>query len=73
MKNSAGDEAHILSFIFNLTNTPRNISIASPPDEINKTGFNESPTNNPIAPRNCKMMVRRPNFSSLKRLNSFFI
>ena len=69
----AGKEIQRLSFILILTIKPSNINIASPPDDINKTGLKNKPTNSPIAPRISNRMVRSPNFSNLKRLNSFFI
>ena len=47
--------------------------MASPPDDINKIGLNNNPINSPKAPRISKIIVRSPNFSTLKRLNSSFI
>jgi len=73
IKNTAGKEIQILSFNFILTIKPKNISRPSPKEDIVKIGLNFSPTNNPVAPKNSKIIVNRPSFSKLNRLNSFFI
>ncbi len=63
----------MLSFDFILNNNPKSISKASPPEEINKTGLNISPTNRPKAPKNCKRIISSPNPSNLNRMNSLFM
>lgn len=50
-----------------------NIIMASPPDDMSKISLNSNPISNPKAPKISKMIIRSPNFSRLKRLNSFFI
>ena len=52
---------------------PRNINKASPPDDMSKIGLYNKPTNNPKAPKISRIIVNKPNFSTFKRLNSFFI
>ena len=52
---------------------PININKASPPDDISKIVLNSKPTNKPIAPKISRIIVNKPNFSTFKRLNSFFI
>ena len=69
----AGKEIQILSFNFNLTIKPHNIIILRPTDEIIKIGLYFSPTNKPVAPTNSKIIVSKPIFSKLNRLNSFFM
>jgi hypothetical protein len=49
------------------------MSNARPKDEIISNGLNRSPTNKPVAPKNCNVMIIRPNFSKPNRLNSIFI
>ena len=63
----------MLSFNFILAIKPNNISKARPKDEIIKIELNFSPTIKPVAPKNSKTIVNRPNFSNLNLLNSFFI
>ena len=63
----------MLSFSLILTITPKNMSTASPKDEIIKIGLNIKPTINPMAPKTSKVIVNRPIFSNPNRLNSFFI
>ncbi len=69
----AGKEIQRPSFDLILTTKPSNINMASPPDDTNKIGLSNKPVNSPIAPKNSKIIVRSPNFSILKRLNSLFI
>ena len=73
IKSKAGDKINTLSLTFNLTTTPNNINIASPPEEINKIGFIIKPTSKPIAPNISKIAISIPNFSNPNRLNSLFI
>ena len=73
MKNKAGKEIQKLSFSFILTITPKNISRASPRDEIIKIGLNINPTIKPVAPIISRTIVKRPSFSNPNRLNSFFM
>ena len=49
------------------------MSKASPPDETNSIGLYSNPIKSPVAPANSKTMVKSPNFSRLKRLNSLFM
>ena len=63
----------MLSFNFNLTMTPANISIASPRDEMIRKKLNLRPTNKPKAPIISNKTVVNPIFSKPNRLNSFFI
>ena len=63
----------MLSFNFNLSIKPDNMSNARPKDEIVKIGLNLSPTIKPVAPKNCDAIIMRPNFSKPNRLNSLFI
>lgn len=69
----AGKVTKKLSFTFNLTITPKNISKVSPPEEINKMGSSIKPTSKPSAPLNSKTAVSNPNFSSPNLLNSVFM
>lgn len=73
MKNKAGKETQILSFIFILTINPDSISRARPRDEIIKIGLNTSPTIKPIAPAISNKMVNKLNFCNPYRMNSCFI
>lgn len=73
MKKIAGREIQALSFCFILTTKPQNISRLSPKEDNAKIGFIISPANNPVAPKNSKIMIVSPSFSRLNRLNSFFI
>jgi len=61
------------SFNFNLTRNPASISNARPKDEIINNGLNTNPTIKPVAPKNCNIMIIRPNFSKPNRLNSISI
>jgi hypothetical protein len=49
------------------------MSNARPKDEIISNGLNRSPTSKPVAPKNCNVMIIRPNFSKPNRLNSISI
>lgn len=73
IKSPTGKEIQILSFNFILTIKPHNMSRPSPKEDIVKMRLNFSPINNPVAPKNSKIIVNRPSFSKLNRLNSFFI
>ena len=73
IKNPAGKEIQILSFTFILTIKPNNISRPSPKEDNVKNRLKCSPINNPVAPKNSNIIVKRPSFSKLNRLNSFFI
>lgn len=73
MKKKAGKDNRTLSFNFIRTANPQNISRESPKDATDKIGLYINPTNNPVAPKNSRTMVRRPIFSKLNRLNSFFM
>ena len=73
IKNPAGKEIQRLSFIFILTIKPLNIRRLRPRADIDKIGLNMSPTISPVAPTNCKIMIKKPSLSNLNRLNSFFI
>lgn len=73
IKKAAGKDIQMLSFNFSLTAKPQNISSPSPREDIVNIRLNLSPTNNPVAPKNSKIIVNSPNFSKLNRLNSFFI
>lgn len=73
IKNVAGKEIQILSFNFILTIKPQNINKKSPKDDTIKMGLNFNPTNKPVAPKNSSIIVNKPSFSKLNRLNSFFI
>lgn len=73
IKKTAGKDSQALSFNFILTAKPHNISSPSPKDDIVNIRLNFRPINNPVAPNNSKIIVNRPNFSRLNRLNSFFI
>ena len=73
MQKPAGNEISKLSFNFILTARPKNISNPMPNEDNVKIGLNFKPTSKPVAPKNSKTMVNKPNFSRLNRLNSFFI
>ena len=72
-KNIAGKETQRESFELILAIRASNNNKASPLDDINKMGLTNKPTNSPMAPIISKKIVNSPNFSNLKRLNSFFI
>lgn len=69
----AGEVTHKLSLTFSLTRTPRNIRIASPPEEISNMELSIKPTIKPNAPTNSRIAVSNPNFSKPNLLNSFFM
>ena len=71
--DEAGNEIQMVSFSFILTTKPKNMRRASPKDEIVKIGLNLSPTIKPEAPKNCKPIIIKPNFSKPNRLNSLFM
>lgn len=73
MKRMAGNETHRLSFTRALASKPKNINRANPPDEIKRIGVKTNPIRRPIAPMISRSAVSTPNFSSPKRLNSFFM
>lgn len=73
IKNNAGSVAQKVSLTFILTATPKNINIASPPDETSKIMLNFKPTSKPNDPSNSKTAVSAPAFSRPKCLNSLFI
>ena len=73
IKNTAGKDIQALSFNFILTIKPININRISPKEDNVKNGLKYSPTNKPVAPKISKIIVNRPTFSKLNRLNSFFI
>ena len=73
MNREAGNETQKPSFIRTLASKPKNINNANPPEEIKRIGIETNPTSRPIAPKISKSAVATPNFSSPKRLNSFFI
>lgn len=73
MKNIAGKEIKKLSFILILIMKPRNINRESPPDDINRMGLKNKPTNNPKAPSISSMVTKRPRCFKLKRSNSLSI
>jgi len=73
MKNIAGKETKKLSFILSLVMKPKNINKESPPDDINKIGLKNKPTNNPKAPSISSIIIKRPRWFKLNRSNSLFI
>ncbi len=73
IKNAAGNDIHRLSLTFILTATPKSISKARPPAEINKIMGIFKPMRRPTAPSISNNAVIAPTFSSPKRLNSIFI
>lgn len=73
MNKKAGIETNTLSFTRILATTPKNINNANPPEEIKRMGVETNPTSSPTAPTISKIAVSVPNFSSPKRLNSFFM
>lgn len=73
MKNIAGKETKKLSFILILVMKPRNINKESPPDDINRMGLKNKPTNNPKAPSISNIIIKRPRCFKLNRSNSLVI
>ncbi len=73
MKVKEGNETNKLSFTRSLVKKPRSINNANPPDEIRRIGIETNPTSKPTPPAISKTAVNTPNFSSPKRLNSFFM
>ena len=73
IKKNAGKVANKLSFNLTLTTTPANISNVRPREETTRIKLNFCPTINPRAPKNSKIIIKKPIFCSLKRLNSSFI
>jgi hypothetical protein len=73
IKKRAGKETQILSFNFNRTINPHNMSSEIPRDDTSRIRLYCNPINNPVAPISSRIIVSSPSFSKLNRLNSFFI
>ncbi len=52
---------------------PNNINKESPPDDSSRMGLSNKPTNNPVAPSNSNIIIKRPRCFKLNRSNSLFI
>lgn len=72
-KNIAGMEIIMLSLKIILTMRPHIISSARPREDMINRILYCRPTNKPVAPRSSNTIVKRPIFSNLNRLKSFFI
>lgn len=64
IKNKTSKVTRRLSLILSLVTTPKNMSRAKPPKEINKMGLYYIPTRNRMAPIPSSKITRRPIFSN---------